>query len=62
MVIQNLDYPNFQAFRRLIAMKLVNGGISKPELDYMTFLATEHGISKEDVEELMDLLEIKSTV
>ena len=58
MVIQKLDYPNFQALIYIIEKKQTNGVITTPELKKITELATENGISREEVKELMDLLEV----
>ncbi|WP_421870896.1 hypothetical protein [Marinoscillum sp.] len=58
MVIQNIDYPNYQALKRLIVNKFPNGNISDQELQKLSLLASEHGISKEEVVELLDLLDM----
>ncbi|HCX23566.1 MAG: hypothetical protein CMB80_31345 [Flammeovirgaceae bacterium] len=58
MVIQKLDYPNFQTLIYIIEKKQTNGAITSSELKEIKELATENGISKDEVEELMDLLEV----
>lgn len=58
MVIQNLDYPNYQALIYIIEKKQTNRVITTSELQKITELATENGISREEVKELMDLIEV----
>ena len=58
MVIQNLDYPNYQALIYIIEKKQTNRVITTSELQKITELATENGISREEVRELMDLMEV----
>ncbi|WP_258098238.1 hypothetical protein [Marinoscillum pacificum] len=58
MVIQNLDYPNYQALIYIIEKKQTNRVITTSELQKITELATENGISREEVKELMDLMEV----
>ena len=59
MVIQNIDYPNYLALKRLIQKNDADGSLNDAQLDKIKYLATEHGISKEEVEELLELLEIR---
>jgi DNA-binding transcriptional regulator YhcF (GntR family) len=55
MIFQYLEYPNFQAFRRLILMILKKqGALATQSVHAMIELATYHGISKEDAHEIYD--------
>lgn len=54
MLIQNMDLPNFQAMARLVRIQLANGVILQGErLQELVYLATDHGISREEAEELI---------
>ena len=55
MIFQYLDYPEFQTFYKLIALKSRDGSLIGAELDSVEKLASEHGISAEHVRQLVDM-------
>ena len=56
MLIEMLDYPNYRAFKRLVDLLIEkNNQLLKPTTTRLVFLATEHGISREDAFNLIDM-------
>ncbi len=56
MILQNLHLPNFRAFKRLIDWELTRSHrlATKTALT-LVHLAMEHGISREEAEEIVDM-------
>lgn len=61
MVIQNIDYPNFQKLIAVIEKKKENDLLKPDDFHKILEQATENGISKEEVTEVLDLLEVSTT-
>lgn len=55
MIFNLIEFPDYVAFKRLIMINLKrNNRLSATQKSHLIYLGTEHGICREDAEEIID--------